>query len=452
MRPKRKRFVEVLVASLLVLSCGGSAVSNPEDPNVLIIMLDQWRYSAYGAAGSSNVKTPAMDSIAAQGMRFTHYTTPEPVCSATRVMMNASVWPHTYGNKLKPGTATLYSELSKAGYTNGFVGKWHMTPRSLSAATNPKQFVPPEIRRDIHWFAGQEHAHDYYEDAVYFLGDDPTPRSAADYEPAHQTELANQFITEEAEKGSKFFLTVSFGPPHDPYDARGWATDPDTIALRSNVPTAAHNDARRVLAEYFGMLNRLDVQIQALLDTLERTGLADNTIVILTSDHGAMLHSQGEVLKRKPWEESIRVPFAVRWPRGGIRAGGTSPALMASIDVMPTVLGLVGRPVPEKLAGIDHSPLMLGKPFEPRSSIYIGISRANQNTPFEQEWRGVRTADGWTYATSLGKTDWLLYNNNTDPQQRNSLIDHPDYQEKKAELDALTRHWALVTQDRYTFP
>jgi arylsulfatase A-like enzyme len=364
------------------------------------------------------------------------------------------VWPQTYrgGNKLEPGARTLFSELKRAGYTNGFVGKWHMTPDDLVLPERPPQYVPPEVRSDIDWFAGHEHWHRYYEDGVYFLNDDETRRSAGDYEPANQVRLAKQFINTQVKRKSSFFCTLSVGIPHNPYDSQGWATEPISIVLRENVPPASRREARLVLSEYYGMVSRFDVTFQDLLDHLSNLGVLDDTIVIVTSDHGDMLYSQGERLKRKPWEESLRVPFAIRWPAGGIRAGSTSDALMASIDVMPTLLGLLALPLPSGLEGIDHSGLMFGRPFTPRDSIYIGISHPNEATPFETEWRGVRTADGWTYATSLARPDWLLYDNDADPMQRVNLIHDPAHAAKAAELEALTRRWAEEIGDPYPFP
>lgn len=462
-----RRSIAVVVALVCALVTGCGDVETRESsqptaaeevdgigPNVLLVMLDQWRFDAYGAMGSPNVKTPALDRIASEGMLFTRYTTPQPVCSASRVMLNASVWPQTYrgGNKLEPGTPTLFSELKRAGYANGFVGKWHMTPSDLVLPERPVQYVPPEVRSDIDWFAGHEYWHRYYGDGIWFLNDDETPRHAGDYEPANQVRLAAQFIEAQVKRVKPFFCTLSVGIPHDPYDARGWAMDPATVVLRENVPPALRDEARPVLAEYYGMVSRFDVTFRGLLDHLTNLGVLDDTIVIVTSDHGAMLYSQGERHKRKPWEESLRVPFAIRWPAGGIRAGTTSDALMASIDVMPTLLGLLGLPPPAGLEGIDHSPLMLGRPFSPRDSIYIGISNPNDTTPFRTQWRGVRTADGWTYATSLARPDWLLYDDDADPMQRVNLIDDPAHAAKGAELEALTRRWAEKLGDPYPFP
>jgi len=194
---------------------------------------------------------------------------------------------------------------------------------------------------------------------------------------------------------------------------------PAEIALRPNCP---ENAPREELAGYYAHITALDGNIGRLLAALERTGLAGRTIVVFTSDHGDMLGSQGERKKQRPWDESIMVPFVVRWP-GRTAPGRRADTLLGAPDVMPTLLGLMGAPIPSSVEGEDLSHAVLGREGpEPAAALILNPA------PFSEafhaglpEWRGVRTKR-WTYVRTL-EGPWLLYDNGQDPYQLRNLAD-----------------------------
>ena len=231
---------------------------------------------------------------------------------------------------------------------------------------------------------------------------------------------------------------LSWGPPHNPYETapveyrqRYQAED---IVLRPNVPPDCAAEARAWLAGYYAHCTALDDCVGALLDTLEETGLAQNTIFVFTSDHGDMLGSQGTERKQKPWEESIRVPFLLRCT--GVSARATD-ALINSPDLMPTLLGLCDIPVPASVEGLDFSShIRKGAPDPADGAALLACYH-----PFGEwsrqgggrEFRGLRTRRH-TYTRTL-EGPWQLFDNQEDPWQQRNLVDDPASRALRNQLD-----------------
>jgi arylsulfatase A-like enzyme len=173
------------------------------------------------------------------------------------------------------------------------------------------------------------------------------------------------------------------------------------------------------IAEYYGMVTAIDDATGRILGALDALGLSENTIVLYSSDHGDMLGSQGQRLKRKPWEESIRVPGILRWP-GRIAPASTTPAFFTHVDFAPTLLGLAGVRVPSEMQGKDLSrDLLRGKGTGPREA-FLQIFGPFAGDGTEGGWRGIRT-DRYVYARYAGRP-WVLYDLQEDPYQQNNLI------------------------------
>src|SRR5262249_28039084 len=148
-----------------------------------------------------------------------------------------------------------------------------------------------------------------------------------------------------------FFLVLSMGPPHDPYGAPEPYVkryDPAKLTMRPNWQESVRNAGRAQIAAYYAAITAIDDQVGRLMRTLQDLGADKDTIVFFTSDHGDMLGSQGARLKRKPWEESIRVPGILHYP-ARVKAGRTSDALLSHIDLAPTLLSLCGAMVPTEM-------------------------------------------------------------------------------------------------------
>jgi arylsulfatase A-like enzyme len=212
---------------------------------------------------------------------------------------------------------------------------------------------------------------------------------------------------------------------------------PPEIRLRQNVPPAAQEAARGDLAGYYAHCAALDDCVGQVIDTLEACGIADDTILVFTSDHGDMLGSHAEIRKQRPWDESIRVPFIVHWPKGLAPAGRKLSAPLGTPDIMPTLLGLCGIDVPATVQGEDRSAWLRGR--QPDNDRATPISCV---TPFGEwtrekggrEYRGLRTVR-YTYVRTLAGP-WLLYDNQDDPYQQHNLMGQPGHAAIQAQLDA----------------
>ena len=395
------------------------------------------RFSALGCMeGESGVgeeagvvRTPHLDRMAAQGALFTQAYSTTPVCSPYRTGLQTGRYSHSTGFKLRPSETTLPQVLKGQGYATGYVGKWHMTPQSAHARDGR---IPAAYRRGWDFFAGLEVSHKYF-DTEIFVNEEREARPIPGYEPSAQTDLAIEFL--ERHRSGPFLSMLSWGPPHNPYEP---PAEHDNYAsadvpVRPNVPPADAEAARAQLAKYYGQVSSLDAEMGRLLRALDDLNIADNTIVCFTSDHGDMHYSQGQSLKRRPWEESARVPFAMRWP-DRLQAGVKRDFLFGSVNIMPTLLSAAGGSIPETVQGEDLLPWVLGEKRGGPDAILLEQIQPGA-TPHRAQWRAVRTRER-LYAQSghLERRGWLLYDMEDDPYQLRNLAGDPEHRRSAAVL------------------
>ncbi|MCZ6677715.1 MAG: sulfatase [Candidatus Poribacteria bacterium] len=413
-------------------------------PNFLLVFSDQHRYCDMGCAGNPDVITPNMDELAQEGTHFTHTISNIPLCVPARGCIMTGKHPLSHkavSNDLplplsERGIAQVFKE---AGYQTGYIGKWHLggMPRD--------KFMTAEMRFGFDYWAGWNCHHNYF-DAQYH--DSDGNRIAIDgYEPDLQTDLAIQYCREHADE--PFCLYLSWGPPHNPYEQvpvqYQVMYDPGRLTLRPNAEGANRDD----LAGYYAHITALDANLGRLMKALEELGMAEDTILVYTSDHGDMLSSQGEVRKERPWEESIRVPFLIRWP-GTVPAGVSRDTLLSIVDFAPTFLSLCGLPIPADVQGLDLSEAIRGQTIDEPNSVLLEIPLPG-GEGFGggiREWRGVRTRRH-TYARFQDGAGWVLYDNLADPYQRYNRIADPAYQSIRDELEAELRGWLRRIGDRF---
>ncbi len=422
----------------------GLAETQGRRPNLLFVFADQLRADAVGCAGNPDVRTPQLDALAAQGMYFTHAVANCPVCTPSRGTILTGRYPLAHGatsNDLPLGASerTFGHLLGEAGWRTGYIGKWHLDgiPRD--------RFTPPgPRRRGFEFWAAWNCSHAYFRGR--YFADAPEAVAIDGYEPDGQTDLALRFIRER--RAEPWALFLSFGPPHNPYpqvpDAYKEMYDPERLTLRGNVVNAD----RRTVADYYAAITALDDNLGRLLRLLDELDLAQDTIVVYTSDHGDMLFSHGMKEKQKPFEESIRVPLAVRYPRA-VPAGRRSDALISTVDLLPTLLGLVEVPVPPNVQGTDLSAHLRGRPCTlPESAFLLNpIPVDNPADVGQGEWRGVRTARH-TYAAGLAGP-WVLYDDVEDPLQQHNLVSDPEHADVRERLQATLADWLQRTGDGF---
>lgn len=419
------------------LRSAAAATARPSrPPNVLIVLADEWRAQATRANGDLNVRTPALDRFASESASFDCAISGNPVCCPFRASLMTGQYPLTHGVfindvELKPKGVTLAEAFRRGGYRTGFIGKWHVYGSPDGAYGRRLAFVPPDKRLGFEYWKGAECSHEYNH-SLYFDNDDPTPRYWPGYDAFSQTDDACAFIENRAR--DPWLMLLSLGPPHFPYETapeRYRAAYKDAeISLRANVPPEKRAAAVEILRGYYAHMAALDDCLDKLLRTLDRLRLADDTIVVFTSDHGDMMLSQGLTTKLYPWEESIRVPFLVRYPRRSRRATRVA-APFNSPDIMPTLLGMCGLPIPPGVEGSDFS---RGAPHpETPALISLPVPITEARRYGFAEYRGLRTRRH-TYVRSI-RGPWLLYDNVRDPHQMRNLCNAPEARGLRAKLD-----------------
>jgi len=454
---KRRRFLQTATAGVAAAALGpiarpataAEARRGAKPPNVVYLLADQWRAQATGYAGDPNAATPHLDRLAAGSVNLVNAVSGCPVCSPYRGSLMTGRYPLSHGVFLNDvclsGDAVSFAQaFNAAGYQTGYIGKWHLDGHGRS------NFIPPERRQGFQFWRAAECSHNY--NRSHYYGDEPDKRFWQGYDAAAQTEAARRYIREH--RRGPFALIVSWGPPHNPYQTAPEAFrqrfTPEEIVLRKNVPEAARASARRDLAGYYAHIAALDTCAGRIIETLADCGLEENTILVFTSDHGDMLGSQGERRKQRPWDESIRVPFLVRYPRefGGEGRKLTSP--LNAPDILPTLLGLCDAEIPGTVEGADRSGLLRGRETDGDGAALITCP-----SPFGEwtrpqggrEYRGVRTTR-YTYVRTL-EGPWLLYDNREDPFQLNNLAGKTEYATQQAELDAMLEQKLQAPHDRF---
>jgi len=428
-------------------------------PNLVFILADQWRAQATGYAGDVNARTPNLDKLAAESVNFSNAVSGCPVCCPYRASLMTGRYPLTHGVflndvPLNTEAVSIAQAYNKAGYDTGYIGKWHLDGRDRNA------FIPRERRQGFQFWKAFGCSHDY-NDSFYY-GDENVKLKWDGYDAIAQTREAQRYIREHTGRstwrlstgGKPFALFLSWGPPHAPYD-----TAPEKyrklfseaqIKLRPNVPEKFEVEARKVLAGYYAHIAALDGCIADILKTLKESNIENDTILVFTSDHGDMLYSQGGQKKQQPWDESILVPFLLRYPAGLGSKGRTVYVPINTPDIMPTLLGLSGIEIPNTVEGSGFCGFLTKTEKPKDDTVLISCPSPFGQWPRERggrEYRGIRTSQ-YTYVRDLNGP-WLLYDNKKDPYQLNNLCSKPEHGELQKKMEAVLSQKLKQTNDRF---
>ena len=397
----------VLLVFTTVLAASHSHIAEAaEHPNIVFIMADDLGYGDLGCYGQQLIATPQIDGLAAEGMRFTQAYAGGPVCTSSRsVLMTGMHTGHTpardniphYDSYLDEDDVTVAEILNDAGYQCGGVGKWSLGDAgTVGRATN----------QGFHnWFGylNQDHAHYYFTeylddgDGRFELPGNTTSRKH--YSHDLLTERALKFIR--AHQDAPFFFYAAFALPH--FSSK--EEDPHGLAVPSTQPYS-DRDWDQKSKKYAAMVHMLDRDVGRIVDLIDELGLAENTLVIFTSDNGghatapARFRTSGPLrgFKRSLTEGGIRVPFIARWP-GTIPAGRTSNDVIAFQDMLPTFAELADVPLSKELQidGISVATVLKGDQLSAaRSHLYwdYGHCRGKQYVQAVRlgDWKGIRSA------------------------------------------------------------
>ena len=412
---------------------------NPAKPNIVFIIVDQWRAQATGYAGDKNVLTPNLDKLAARSLHVKNAVSGMPVCTPYRASLLSGQYPLTTGvfmNDVMLDTTktTLAKVYRESGYTTGFIGKWHIDGHGRSS------YIPETRHQGFEYWKALECTHNYNR-SPYYAGNSPQKLFWEGYDAIAQSADAARFITRQAKTARPFLLFVSLGPPHDPYQ-----TAPEKykklyenkdIIVNPNVPEEFREKVKKDLKGYYAHMTAIDESIGQLWQALREAGIEKNTILVFTADHGDLLGAHGSWNKQQPYAESVKVPFLVHYPAAFGTSGKISPSLLNTPDIMPTLLGLTGLPIPKGVEGTDFSGVWKGKKKDPVSHTLISCVQ-----PFGQwhrgkggkEYRGLVTTQ-YTYVKDLNGP-WLLFDNIKDPFQLNNLVGKASHAQVQQKLEA----------------
>jgi len=401
-----------LVLLLGLMAAPGLAAGDaaPRRPNVLFVFSDMQRAYSMGCYGDANARTPHLDALARQGARFDAAISNTPVCCPYRACLMSGQYAHhngvmSNGVGFRPTVKCVAETFRDGGYETGYSGKWHIsTPKELGEEL---RYGFPESGTPFGFYRTDRHS-------------------------ANVTDVAIRFIAEKSREEKPWLLFVSWVLPHSPYRAPdGYREHFSHITIPPDVPPgAATENAQQCLPDYYGMIESLDDEFGRIVAALETAGVADDTIVVFSSDHGDMIGSQGLKAKRWPYEESARIPLLIRYPRS-IKPGTVIADPIGSPDVYPTLAGLAGMRAPDSLDGADFSPLLRGETSKPpRDYVYLEMQYAYVPWP---GWRALRTRN-LIYARTVDKP-WLLFDLAKDPWQTNNLVEDPASQSLVKQMD-----------------
>ena len=411
-------------------------------PNVLFILSDQHRFCDVGYAGNTQVDTPNLDALAAEGAYFSSAYSNCPLCVPARGTLLTGLHALKHGAAANDmpiieATPSIAQVLNQAGYSTAYIGKWHLggVPRD--------QFITEGRRLGFTYWNGCNCNHDYMN--AYYDDNNNVRHPIIGYEPISQTSLALDYLDSQKDSEDPVALWLCFGTPHDPYLLQP-KEDLDyyleqNLTLRGNVDQVnmkdqitSKPDAATAYAGYYGHIRQLDRQIGRIVDWLKANNEYDNTIIVYTSDHGDMLSSHGYLNKQLFYDESARIPFVLSWP--GHVSSGRRTQLISLVDAAPTILGLLNLSFAGVIDGRDVSPVLINPQAKGQDFVYFySYVPCHQAAHREIEsWRAV-TDGKLMYAVDQNQQPICLYNLKQDPLQLHDLKDEKTAREDKARLD-----------------
>lgn len=401
-------------------------------PHVLLILSDEHRGQAMGHAGDVNLRTPAMDRLAAEGASFRRAYANCPICTPSRGTIFTGRHAHAgpirgFFESFQPGAPTLATEFRKAGYQTAYFGKWHgsrvfsevpaVVRENLERWGGIPNRTPEHMRGGFQdWFAFEINNKPF--DGFYYHQSELDPRAMKGFQTDWLTDLAIDYLRQH-DPEQPLFMVLSIEPPHFPLDApdRFKRFEPANLSVRLNfVDTPEH---RNDLAMYYAMIENLDWNIGRLRDALGALTGFEHLVTAYISDHGEYAGSHARSQRKEhPHEESVRIPAIIHYP-GMIPAQGSIDGLFSLVHLAPTLLGLSGLVAPAWMQGNDFSPHLRGQSMElPREVLLEMTGSPRWNLDFS-DWRGF--VDGKIKYAFYETGFEMLFDLEADPYEMNNL-------------------------------
>lgn len=479
----------------------------PTKPNLLFIMTDQQRADSLGCYGNSVVQTPNLDSLAKDGFLFENAYVSQPLCTPSRATIMTGLYPNMHGcitnNIPLDNQIKTIAEMISTEYVTGYFGKWHLGDE-LSPQHGFTQWISTEDQYRAHYSSKRQllHLSDYHN---FLVNNGFTPDSesygsmvfkretAANMdEPftkaSFQAQEASHFFRENRDR--PFVLYLGFLEPHPPYEGpfnqmyprnkldtgpHFLKTPLEKSSLRHQIMAdyymnggmeelQTESDWREMRARYYGNVTLVDRAVGTILQSLEDNDLSDNTIVVFTSEHGDMLGDHGIYSKMMMYEEAIRVPLIIRSPWHS-HESKVVDGRISQVDLVPTLLDLLGQDIPSELQGKSQAPILRGDATLECNDVIVqwnGDEHQDSktfsiNVPEEKtikvlghQWRTLITYEGWKM--NLSDVDQCeLYDLNTDPHELYNMYDDPTQRERIQNMFSRISQWQQRTGDEALF-
>ena len=479
----RRKFLKAVTALGTVglfgnIGCNGKKITQP---NVLIVMTDEHRYDCLGCCGNDQIKTPNIDRLARDAVRYDNSFCSYAVCTPSRYsfISGLSVQQHRgYSNHctLPPGTKTFPGILKRAGYQTTAVGKMHYTPTYFDVGFEKmylaEQNGPGRWDDDYHRYLkdndlvnktdliDQEREYRKLADKEYWDSFGATISNLPDKH--HSTTWIGDKTVDELKNWNTDkpnMLMSSFIKPHHPFDPpEKWAKmyDPDQIEIlqgwTDKCPdhdlkkayflnsSLTEKTMKKITAYYYATITHIDFHVGRMIDVLKKRGMYDNTIIIFTSDHGEHMGFHHMILKGGHLYDSIaKVPLIIKYPHNK-RAATSTDKLVSNIDIAPTILTLASQQKPKEMQGLN----LLEN--NERDIVFIEGGKLNAVTARTKTSKLIlqrkKSPDGSTKHTGL------LYDLKKDPMELSNLYDNPKYSTKQKELSDAIEKWLPVADKR----
>ena len=456
-----------LITALMLAPVATLHAAAPGKPNILFIYTDDQSYDALSTVQKEQgeqgrfpwLQTPNLDRLAAEGVRFRNAFVTSSLCSPSRAVYLTGLYNHESGNGIAsnfrpfPVNNVTHATLMRdAGYTTAYVGKWHMG--------NQRE------RPGFDYHASYK-GHGRYADCPFMVDGKDTPTKGWVDDVA--TDYAIGFINQQKKSAKPWSLILGFKTPHQPWEPPNRAKNLYAGELARTVPNVntppiyfgkeiQETQSKRPVPptqptnlEYFRCLNAMDESMGRLLKALDASGFASNTIVVFTSDNGVYLGAHATGDKRSAYEESLRVPFIVRYPALGETARGRIvDEVVLNLDLAPSLLDFAGLQTPKEMQGRSWRTLLTGNDPSWRKSWFYEYFAEDQKGTNVPDITAVRTADAKLIQYPGHKAWTELFDLKADPFEIHNLIDDPAAAPLKAKM--LAEHDRLSKEVSYRVP
>ena len=460
------RVLSFILAALIISNSAVAQQKKSRAKNILIIYSDDHSYRALGAAGNTDVLTPNLDKLAKSGLMFTQAHVmgghQGAVCIPSRAMLLTGRYVNRLpgdGSTIPDSIVSLPEVLRTQGYNTYHTGKWHSDKASHSRMFSTGGDI---FFGGMHFpkFGGQEHPTVYLYDSTGVY-DEKRKRTSDTYSTTLYADHAIQFLSSTTAKAKPFFCYVAFTSPHDPRtppDKFSRMYDPAKIPLPANflikhpfdngdlnvrdeqlLPVPRDPDAiKKDIALYYGMVSEMDAQVGRILETLEKSGLKENTLIIFAGDNGLAVGQHGLLGKQNLYEHSIRVPMILSGP--GVPMNKKTDGFTYLSDITPTIFDYLQLPRPSSVEGRSLLPVIQDPSKKVRSSIYNVYGHWS---------RSIKSEDGFKLIVYNvdGIATTQLFNLKIDPWEIKDLSKDQAYSEKIMQMRNLLKQQMAAAFD-----